>query len=256
MKRPLGLVLYHGPSRLDGTPIVVIATLGSSNVKTGDMVQTWILRADVDPLAASRAATDDAVCGDCPHRRSLGGACYVNLGQAPVGVWRAWRRGVYMDARYGNVPDPTVLAGRKVRLGAYGDPLAVPAEVWQGLLYYTNAGHTGYTHQWRREGADEYRHLVMASCDTAEEHALATSRGWRTFTVLAHDAPAPARTFECLADSKGKTCEECMACDGARPDRDLQPASVWIRVHGAVANRFDVATISTTARRSDALRVL
>ena len=36
MKRPLGLILYQGPSSIDGAPIVVIATgLGAStNQKT------------------------------------------------------------------------------------------------------------------------------------------------------------------------------------------------------------------------------
>jgi len=33
-----GVVLYEGPSMLDGEPIVVIATLKSSNIKTGNMV--------------------------------------------------------------------------------------------------------------------------------------------------------------------------------------------------------------------------
>ena len=38
-----GYVLHEGPSPFDGQPIVSIATLHSSNRKTGDMVQTWIL---------------------------------------------------------------------------------------------------------------------------------------------------------------------------------------------------------------------
>ena len=37
-----GYVLHEGPSPFDGQPIVSIATLHSSNRKTGDMVQTWI----------------------------------------------------------------------------------------------------------------------------------------------------------------------------------------------------------------------
>jgi hypothetical protein len=49
----LPIVLYRGPSLLDGSPIVAIATIGSTNVKTGPMVQTWILRADMNPLEAS-----------------------------------------------------------------------------------------------------------------------------------------------------------------------------------------------------------
>ena len=49
-----GFVLYDGPSVLDGQPIVVIATMETSNRKTGNMVQTWILRSDISPTDASK----------------------------------------------------------------------------------------------------------------------------------------------------------------------------------------------------------
>jgi len=39
MKKPSGVILYHGPSALDQKRnIVVIATLSSKNRKTGNMV--------------------------------------------------------------------------------------------------------------------------------------------------------------------------------------------------------------------------
>ena len=52
MPNPNGRILYEGPSMLDGAPIVVIATgfaERSGNDKTGAMIQTWILRADIPP---------------------------------------------------------------------------------------------------------------------------------------------------------------------------------------------------------------
>ena len=66
-----GAVIYHGPSAIDGGPIVVIATgltVGSANSKTGAMIQTHIMRADVDPLTALRTGADVSVCGGCMHR--------------------------------------------------------------------------------------------------------------------------------------------------------------------------------------------
>lgn len=42
-------ILYRGPSLLDGQPIVAIAIVKSDNAKTGNMVQTYILREDIDP---------------------------------------------------------------------------------------------------------------------------------------------------------------------------------------------------------------
>jgi hypothetical protein len=56
---------------IDGEPIVVIATgfkRSSANPKTGDMLQTWILRRDVAPFAAIHNGADASICGDCPLR--------------------------------------------------------------------------------------------------------------------------------------------------------------------------------------------
>ena len=77
MRRAQGYVLYQGPSRLNGEPIVAIATMRTANVKTGNMVQTWILTAEVSPEQAVKTGADEAVCGSCPHRHFLNGGCYV-----------------------------------------------------------------------------------------------------------------------------------------------------------------------------------
>ena len=62
-------VIYDGPSQIDGKPIVAIAQVGTGNRKTGKgMVQTWILRSDIDPISASRTGEDSSICGDCPHK--------------------------------------------------------------------------------------------------------------------------------------------------------------------------------------------
>jgi hypothetical protein len=63
MKKPSGVILYQGPSLLDGAPIVVIATglNASSNSKTGDMVQTHIIRADMLPMDAIYNGEDSVV---------------------------------------------------------------------------------------------------------------------------------------------------------------------------------------------------
>jgi hypothetical protein len=242
-----GYVIYRGPSMLDGAPIVAIATMRSENRKTGDMVQTWILRDDVSPVETSKAGADASICGDCKHRWSLGGACYVNIGQGPGSVWRAYKRGNYADATLRRseidgqyLEHQPALAdvgrGRKVRLGAYGDPAAVPVDVWRALLTWS-AGHAGYTHQWRNPSAAALRSLVMASVDTDAEYADAQSMGWRTFRVrCADDDSIMPREFECVSDTRGTTCADCMACDGAA--RGPGQASVFITVHGPMRSRF------------------
>jgi hypothetical protein len=84
-------VIYRGPSRIDGKPIVVIATYSNRNSKTGAVVQTYIEREDINPLEASKTGEDESICGVCPLRGTpttdparkiaQGRRCYVNLGQ-------------------------------------------------------------------------------------------------------------------------------------------------------------------------------
>lgn len=240
-----GMILYEGPSQIDGSPIVVIATMGSKNRKTGDMIQTWIMRADMDPLAASKMKVDDAVCGDCPHRVSLGGACYVAIYNAPLTVYRAWKRGNYTDSKY-MAKMTREMQGTPIRIGSYGDPAAVPLWVWHKVVGMSGVGWTGYTHQWAQSFARGYEGLLMASVDSAEEESRAHAMGWRTFRVIASKEEVPtARTFECVADSREINCVDCKACDGAKPRNDNRPqaASVWIGVHGPLVKRFTAKSL-------------
>jgi len=234
-----GAVLWRGASLIDGAPLVVIAVglaSASSNRKTGGMVQTYILRADMDPVAAVRTLQDASICGDCKHRGNLsspgqarGRTCYVNIGQGPLGVWRAWQRG-----RYPLAADlQAVGAGRHVRLGTYGDPAAVPVEVWQQLTHGA-LGHTGYTHQWRRCDP-ALRSLCMASVDSENEALAARLRGWRTFRVAFPGdlARLPVEAICPASSEAGKklTCDRCLACNGASGRR----GSIVIQAHGGAA---------------------
>lgn len=235
--KPNGCILYEGPSRLDGSPIVVIATglNGSSgNRKTGDMIQTWIIRSDLHPLEALRGGTDTGICGDCPHRSKASGgsgACYVNVSQAPTSIWNAYKRGSYPAV------DWERFRGRAIRFGAYGDPTAAPLKLWRKLGKLSSA-NTGYTHQWRRFPG--YRGLLMASVDTPAEAAEASRRGWRTFRIRTQAQPLEAGEFICPASEeagKRMLCAACMACDGNR--RGARRASPAIVVHGVWAGSFE-----------------
>lgn len=230
-----GFVFYDGPSLIDGAPIVAIAVLASDNGKTGDMVQTYILRADVDPVSALRTGEDRSICGDCVHRPANDGACYVNVAQSVQSVYWAWFRGSY--ELVAPIVGARTIEGRKLRMGAYGDPAAVPAQFWKQLAKYT-AGHSGYTHQWRHPIARGLRTLVMASADSASDRDLARSMGWRTFRVRTADEILGAREIVCPASPEGgdrRQCATCLACDGA--DR-AGKVSVAIIVHGSKARRF------------------
>lgn len=225
-----GIVLYDGISRLDGRNIVCIATLNSKNAKTGDMVQTWVLRRGVDPVLAVKTQQDHSICGACPQRGDLdrGRSCYVQIHQAPLSIWRAYRRGLYPSVA---TTGWDVFNDRPVRFGAYGDPAAVPLTVWANLAARAS-GYTGYTHQWRQ--FSELKPYCMASVDSAAEQLLAKAAGWRTFRTLATpttprligEAACPA------ANGAGLTCAECMACDGTASGRR---GDIATPVHGSAA---------------------
>jgi hypothetical protein len=182
---PKGLVLYEGPSLLDKKPIVVIATglqSGSGNVKTGKMIQTWILLKNMTPTDGVSKSKDYSICGDCKHAKW--DTCYVNVAQGPYSVYSAYKRGIYTKA----TPESyEVFDDRTVRFGAYGDPAAVPTDIWANIAKRAK-GHTGYTHQWTTCDP-KLKLYCMASVDTEKEFKQARKKNWRTFRVRAEGTP-------------------------------------------------------------------
>lgn len=225
-----GVVLFEGASQLDGAPIVVIATLSTSNVKTGDMVQTWIIRSDLSPLDASKEGKDDSICGRCPHRRNLGGACYVTLHQAPRSIYAAYKKGSY--PKFNINEHANLLKGRSIRLGAYGDPAAVSWLVWDYVKRLAK-NVTGYTHQIKHPNFNKkIANYCMISADTEKQAQKIHKEGYKTFRVKTESQPLLENEIECLADSKGLTCLECGLCDGSK-------ANVVINVHGQLKSRYN-----------------
>lgn len=194
------------------------------------MVQTWIMRADMSPTIAVAMGADYSVCGACPHRGDgFGGqrSCYVVLCQAPTSAWKAWQRAGCPAA----VDPESVGDGRLVRIGSYGDPVAVPLSVWQRMLR-RSAGWTGYSHRWRAGEAEAYKGLLMASVDSEEERGIAESRGWRTFRV-SQTASAGKGESPCPAYASGNRikCETCLLCSGS----SRRGPSIVIQAHGTGA---------------------
>jgi hypothetical protein len=233
---PNGVVLYRGPSLINGQPVVCIATglvRKSRNRTTGPFVQTWILPdGDDSPLAALRSGGDAAVCGDCPHRplilpngRRVLGSCYLNVGQAPLAIWQADRRGNY--PRFGPRQHLDLFRGRWIRLGSYGDPAAVPLAVWDQVCAVV-AGWTGSTHQFRTCDRG-YTRYCMASCETIADRRFALRLGYRTFRVRLPEQPLDAGEFVCPASDEGGnrlTCAECRACSGAKGTDNASPCII------------------------------
>lgn len=253
MSKTLNFVFYRGPSSIDGAPIVAIATLRSSNGKTDDMVQTWIMREDVNPIDAARQGLDSSICGDCVHRgqyETVNGqtirvastrSCYVRLDTAPRNIWATYKRGRYDDLSGDLDAAAERLRGRMTRLGSYGDPAAVPFGVWHALLAFVS-GQTGYTHQWAR--FPELAVWCMASCDTSAERVLAKALGFRTFRV------APSATWQkergealCGASHEAGKLTSCIACKACGGHSSKARADIVIPAHGggkAIVGRASV----------------
>jgi len=219
-------IFYKGPSILDGRPILAIATLNSNNRKTGNIVQTWILRADISPIEASKSGGDVSVCGNCPLRQGVGGACYVNLGQAPTAIYKASEKGRYPTLVAEEASN--ALKGRIVRLGSYGDPAAIPAGVWENLLSKARAS-LGYTHQLKHKNFDpKILNWCMISTETAKQTEAIHAQGYKTFRVITEKAQLLNNEIVCPSE-KGITCVECKRCNGAAHEGK----SIAIQVHGS-----------------------
>lgn len=215
MKKPLGLILYDGPSLINGKRIIMIATgfkRKSRNKKTGNMIQSWILCADKPPMDANRCGDDIAVCSTCKHRHFR--SCYVNLAHGPHHVYEAWKKGSYTTM---NPDDPAIkdlFLERYLRVGSYGEPTAIPASIWKSLTKHSK-GWCGYSHRWKTCSTD-YRKFCMASCDTEEEVLDALCRNWRPFYVRQEGDHLLPRFFVCPASKEAGRKTNCNKCGGCK----------------------------------------
>ena len=233
MAKPQGYVIYKGPSRINGQPIVAIATgfaRPSRNPKTGPMIQTWILRSRVRPVDAVNRSGDEAICGSCPLRGNRG--CYVGVGRAPESVWNTWRNGGYFDATSARTSHIVgLMSSHKIRLGSYGDPAAVPMSAWRPWVSGSRM-HSGYTHQWREVRFAFLKRWVMASVETVADQEIAIADGWRTFRSTLDDVVLP-NEIRCPASAEmgfTRDCYSCGACNGNANGGDRR--SIVIKAHG------------------------
>ena len=234
-----GAIIYRGPSEIDGKPIVVIAVWSSKNSKTGDMVQTYILRSDIDPRDANKYGEDYSICGNCQHKGkptldpdkvlAEGRSCYVNMGQGVLIVFNSFIAGKYPDHTTHTKRMDTG-KGRKVRIGTYGDGAAAPNYIWSELLAEAD-GHTAYSHN----GGDPVRYMVSA--DSLEHAQQAWASKYRTFRVIRNVSELQRNEILCPASKEAgykATCQSCLLCGGT----SVQAKSIAIPAHGSGAVHF------------------
>jgi len=231
MKRET-LILYRGPSKLTGEPILAILQTSTDNAKTGALVSVTIVP---DPSVARSVRPHASVCPSaCPFRDT--GGCYVNWAFGPNALQKA----------HGHKPECTareareISRGRTVRLGMAGDPAAVPMRIWRNLLTHA-AGWVGYTHAWRDGRFRTLRDFCMASVESEAEARDAHAAGWRTYRVRARGADTMHGEVDCPS-ARGVQCVDCGLCSGSTGKAGSAP-SISIPAHGGavasmVANRI------------------
>ena len=237
-----GVVLFQGASALDGKPIVAIANKilsASSNEKTGNMVQTFIIRSDVNPYSALKSGDDFSVCGNCRHRpikKHKGreyGRCYVQVARSVVVVWKAFGRGRYAlpGVDYDAKILPELFRGLRFRMGTYGDPAAVPFQIWRACTLHV-AKKTGYSHQWKNRAFAAFALLCMASCDEPDEAIEAQAMGWRSFRVNNAGDPKLSYEVQCPASKEMGFKTNCAACAACGGNEAKAKANIVINEHG------------------------
>ncbi len=256
-----GFILYDGPSVFDGAPIRCICKTDSENRKIGPGTwQTWILRADMSPAKAYQyGAHDDSICGRCAWRArpdEKQGPCYVARWVITT-IAKSVDKGNYAPLDYianglglDHLETLRVLGalGHAVRLGAYGDPMAVPIAPQAALLHHASTRQC-FVHSWNDERVPDkagWQRLAMASCELPAQTVQAAAMGWRTYTAfppeltraqamraIRNTAQTRLVVAGCPASVKdsGITCDVCpIQCDGNWQGAEWHVLS---KVHGA-----------------------
>tara|TARA_Y100000310_G_scaffold133898_1_gene132878 strand:+ start:583 stop:1296 length:714 start_codon:yes stop_codon:yes gene_type:complete len=222
-KHPASAVIYQGKSLIDKQDIVVIISGldgNSQNRKTGHMAQVDIILTDPKPTDAVKSGSDFGICGNCTLRPIYKNAasCYVNKGWSPLTKWKCFQAGKY--PRMTPTQANTILKdnGISVRIGAYGEPSAVPFKVWQQLVDGTK--FTAYTHSFNEHWYDKrLDSICMLSLDTKLNTVNASSkRQFRTYKIIGSKNELKPNEIMCPADmskADGIQCKTCLLCCGS-----------------------------------------
>jgi len=215
---PLGIVVYDGPSKIDGKPIVCIVNCfnKSDNEKTGNMLQSWIIRKDIHPQDAINRCEDYSICGSCFKRKTK--SCYVLTHQAPSQIYRSYKEGRYLKFESDMLK---YFVGRKLRIGSYGDPSSIETDIWS-LLCSVVKSSVGYSSNWKKCN-QSLKYYCMASVNTEKEYKEAVNKGWRTFRTRPYiETPLLENEIICPASKEGgeeTNCSRCGMCSGSTSNR-------------------------------------
>jgi len=220
------------PSQLaEGRHVVILAKL-KGNKKTGRMIQLAFL----DPTVKQRKIDSSQHNGQgCDNRCSAFNCCYVQAFVFHIGsIARAlddYNAGLMPTMGFDQFLDIVQASHTPVRLGEFGDPASVSFNVIDRIVQASQAaGHTGYSHHWRNCDQRLKRH-VMASVENESDYQLAKSMGWNCFHV--GGSAIKGQSILCLNSSHGRTCADCLLCNG-----DARRFDIVIDAHGRNAGKL------------------
>lgn len=284
---PAGVIVYDGPSMIDGAPVVVVLTSirgTSSNTKTSagagalPLAQTYVIpramlagMAAGDKSANSRAwfanlaaGRDASACGACELRPSAVAAaraagapapdsCYVLNG--PPDVAAAIVAGAYGTATLDEAAAyvrAMVRRGRiaGVRGGSWGDPAAAPLAVHRALRDALTDPDTGSPYRVRHPDGTE-RRAVWTCYTRTWEYAPAAAAGWRRLAMASAHTPSEAR--RALAEG----WRPFVVVDGRRPDAVAEAVALVTDepgLHCPASNERDTDATCSTCGACDGAR--
>lgn len=215
---------------------------GSSNSKTGDMVQigmfplSWAIAKTV-----LKGASDKKVCFECPHSQSKNATCYVRKGyDTSRGMQsKISKVDISLVPNYNSHTERIAIAlckGRPVRFGTYGEPILLGEELVSKISKVATTW-TGYTHRWKLPSMQWAKKYFMASVENVTEMKAAVLSGWRVFyvnmdkkvsfvgTKYTPEVPKTDRLVVCPASVEGgriNTCVSCRMCAGTSGTKVVQ----------------------------------
>jgi hypothetical protein len=136
--------------------------------------------------------------------------CYVNWVNGPLAVQNGVKI-AYQPSRHN-----TLIRAKNVRIGATGDPGAIPASVSVNLTRLAR-GWTGYHHS----GDPDLDSICMVSTQDEESEQAARDEGKRQYRMVRHDEKPPKDMVECPNATHGVQCNDCLLCCGG------DGVSVW-----------------------------
>lgn len=225
VKKAKAINVYKTTNLL-GQEVVVQVQYGSTNAKTGDGVQIWILPYEWILIGKSAMDNDEASCLDCPHSKRGTRKCYVRKGNAEMGLKSKVNslHTAFVNGRLNVLPIDELasneianIQGKYVRLGAYGEPVLI-GEANMIAITQAASSFTGYTHQWRNPAYQWASKYLMASVENEPLMNVAHRMGWRTFRVMdKSQSPIKGTEISCPASKEAgsvTTCNKCGLCKG------------------------------------------